>query len=230
MLPTALSLLMLGLYFSGIESLQSVVAPTLPGLHKFTWREFGALEQMQHLMLLAMVALSADTLFRTEERLLRIGCGLICAVFIFVFLEEVDYGTNFYEYVTGDNQPLSSENWNRNLHNRYTETGTEFEYFMKSASDAVLVLAFVIAPFLLRGSRNKTIRLLRPTRWMAATVLLMAAFSVIAHALEDAGLGVIDGASGHLASNVSEFRESNIYYLFLLYIYELRLRVLSRSS
>jgi hypothetical protein len=224
-LPSALTLAMLGLYYSGIAPLQAIVAPILPGLHSFSWREFGALEHIQTLMLLAIVILLADAVIRLREPSLKWASALLCAAFVFVFLEEVDYGFHIYELLTGSNQSLSPDNWNRNLHNRSTELGTEYEFFMKSSGDLALLLAFVIAPFMLRNARNATIRLLRPSRWMAATVVVMAVFSVVAHALEDAGLGVIDGVPGPLTRNASEFRELNMYYMFLLYFFELRERV-----
>lgn len=60
---------------------------------------------------------------------------------------------------------------------------------------------------------------------MIPTVMLTVLLSWLAHALDDAGLAVIDGVPGNLEKNISEFRELNIYYLFLLYAAELRGRL-----
>lgn len=55
LVPAALSLLLIGMYFSGIAWLQSVVAPTVPGMQAYSWREFGILEWPQNLLLLGIL-------------------------------------------------------------------------------------------------------------------------------------------------------------------------------
>ena len=96
---------------------------------------------------------------------------------------------------------------------------------MKSVATATLVFVFLVAPFLLNRSRFRLIRLFTPSRWAAATVLLIAVLSRMAHMLDGAGLAQINGVPGNLQHNISEFRELNMYYLFLIYFAELGRRL-----
>lgn len=225
LLPAALSLALMGLYFSGSTALQAVVAPTIEGLHPFSWREFGALEMLQNAVLLAIIVLLADVARRAGPALLRSILLVAASGFVFVLLEEIDYGRHWYEYATGEVGSLSAENWNRNLHNRVAGTGEQYSTYMRFASSVFVGLAFVLAPLFLQGSRHPLVRLLLPSRWMVTTVVLMVLLSNLAHALDDAGYAVIGGVPGNLEQNISEFRELVLYYLFGLYCLELNGRL-----
>lgn len=223
--PAALTLLLLGLYFSGSTSLQAIVAPTIEGLHPFSWREFGALEILQNFVLLATVALFATAVRSAAGWPLKCLFALAAVGFTFILLEEVDYGAHWIEWLTGDLGSLSPETWDRNLHNRLTADGVQYGNYMRQAARVLVVVGFVLAPLVLPRSRNARLRLLAPSRWMIPTVLLMVVLSVLAHALDDAGLGTIGGVPGNLDHNISEFRELNFYYLFALYAAELNGRL-----
>jgi hypothetical protein len=225
LLPAGLSLALMGLYFSGSVRLQAIVAPAVDGLHPFSWREFGALEQLQNLALLAIVALLVASARQAAGGMLRTLLAVLAALFAFVLLEEVDYGRHFVEYLSGEVGPLSPEHWNRNVHNRVTAQGVQYASYMRLGANVLVAAGFVMAPLLLHRSRRPLMRLLLPSRWMIPTVVLTVLLSWLAHALDDAGLAVIDGVPGNLEKNVSEFRELNIYYLFLLYAVELRGRL-----
>lgn len=223
-IPAVVSLGLMALYFSGVQTLQSIVAPSIEGLPAFSRREFGALEMMQNLVLLAIIVLLVDALIRLRGPFVKLGCVVLLAVVSFLFLEEIDYGAHWTGLLTEQKQALSPHTWVRNVHNRLTEDGVQYGSYMKAASKLIVVLAFVAAPFLLRYSEQPTVRLLRPSRWMAATAFLMFVLSVLAHALDQAGLSEINGIRGNLEYNISEFRELNMYYLFLLYFVDLRYR------
>lgn len=222
--PAALSGLMMGLYFSGVESLQQIAAPTIEGLAPFSWREFGILELLQNVFLLGI----AWYLFRSAMILGLTLQGSLFAIlmllFLFVLLEEIDYGLHFIEYFTGSGTDLSGE-WDRNLHNLSTEEGVQYGSYMKAVATASLVIVFFLAPFALSKSNNLLVCLFTPSRWAAANVLLIVLFSQIAHALDSAGFSHINGTPGNLEHNISEFRELNMYYLFLLYFAELKERL-----
>lgn len=225
LVPAALGLVLMGLYFSGSATLQGIVAPTVEGLHPFSWREFGALEMLQNVVLLAIIALLADNARRAGPALLRMAFAIGAAMFAFVLLEEVDYGRHWYEWLTGDIGPLDAESWNRNLHNRVAGTGEQYSTYMRFSASVFVGLAFVLAPLFLQRSRHEWVRMLLPSRWMIATVVLMVLLSDLAHALDDAGRAVIGGVPGNLERNISEFRELILYYLFGLYGLELNLRL-----
>ena len=226
LLPAVLSLVLMGFYFSGSPELQSIVAPTIEGLHPFSWREFGALELLQNVALIAIIVLLADSARRAGTRLMRLALVVAAVGFVFVLLEEVDYGRHWYEYVTGDVGPLSPDDWDRNLHNRRTGEGVQYARYMRFGASVFIGIAFVFAPLLLQRSRRPLVQLLLPSRWMIATVVLMVLLSDLAHALEDAGRATIAGVPGNLERNISEFRELVLYYLFGLYCLELNGRLI----
>lgn len=223
-IPAFVSLGLMALYFSGIETLQSIVAPSIEGLPTFSRREFGALEMMQNLVLLTIIYLLLDAAVRLRGSCVKAGCVVLLVLFTFLFLEEIDYGAHLVGLLTEQKQALSPDTWVRNVHNRLTEDGVQYGSYMKAASKFIVVVLFLAAPFLFRRSERVAVRLLRPSRWMAATVLLMFVLSVLAHQLDQAGLSGINGIRGNLEYNISEFRELNLYYLFLLYIVDLRYR------
>ena len=176
---------------------------------------------LQNALLALIVLYLARSALLTGERWLRAAFGLLAFLFIFVLLEEIDYGLHYYDYFTGSMVESSAGEWNRNLHNRSTAAGVQWGSYMKLVSKAMLVLGFVVAPLVMHRSENRLARLLTPSRWAAATVLLMFVLSRLAHVLDRAGLSLIDGTAGGLEHNISEFREFNLYYLFLLYFAEL---------
>lgn len=223
-IPAVVSLGLMALYFSGIEILQSFVAPSIEGVPLFSQREFGALEMMQNLVLLAIILLLVEALIRLRGPYVKLGCAALVAIFVFLFLEEIDYGAHWIGLLTEQKQALSPHAWDRNIHNRLTESGVQYGSYMKVAAKSFVVLVFFIAPFILRRSGHAVVQLLRPSRWMAATVLLMFFLSILAHELDQAGLAEINGVLGNLEYNISEFRELNLYYLFLLYFIDLRHR------
>ncbi|MEX0876072.1 MAG: hypothetical protein WD114_01315, partial [Phycisphaerales bacterium] len=59
LLPMGVSGLLLAMYFSGVRVLESVVsAPYLESVHWNSRREFGLLENLQHLILLGVAAVA----------------------------------------------------------------------------------------------------------------------------------------------------------------------------
>jgi hypothetical protein len=230
LVPALANALLVGFYFSGIEGLQQIVAPTIEGLPLYSWREFGLLEMLQNLVLLILVVYLARSIFAAGEWWLTAAFALLAAGFFFVLLEEIDYGLHFLAYFGGAEFTLDPDQWSRNLHNRATAEGVQYGSYMKMAATATLAIWFLLAPFLLGNSRSRPLRLLVPTRWAAATVVLIVVLSRIAHLLDSSGLSWIDGSPGNLEHNISEFRELNMYYLFLLYFAELLQRLRNRHQ
>lgn len=220
-----LSALMMGLYFSGSATLQQWIAPTIEGMHPFTWREFGVLEMLQNLLLIWIVVILTRSALATDQTGLRAIFIVLAMGFLFVLLEEIDYGWHFIEFFGGEGTSLQQEGWNRNVHNRVTSEGVQYGSYMKTAAKLTLVFVFLLAPFLLRNSKFEWVRLFTPSRWSAASVVLFVVLSRIAHLLDGAGLGQVNGVAGNLEHNISEFREFNMYYLFLIYFTELNQRL-----
>jgi hypothetical protein len=227
-LPGVLSLLMMGMYFSGNAWLQNIVAPAMDNMPLFSARELGVLELLQDFFLLCIVFYSVRCFVAAREGMVKLFALGLIVVSVFTLLEEIDYGAHFIEYFTGQHGSLAQETWSRNWHNKTSASGVQNVSYIKLAANFAILTGFILAPLLLSNVRNRTIRLLVPSRWMIATVLLIVLMSYLAHYLDDAGYSVIGDKPGNLYKNVSEFRELNMYYLLLLYTAVLHERIITR--
>lgn len=227
-LPAVLSLLLMGMYFSGNVWLRNIVAPTMDNMPLFSSREFGALELLQNFFLLCVAFYSIRCFMAAREGLVKLVALMLIVISVFTLLEEIDYGAHFIEYFTGEHGSLAQETWDRNWHNKTNASGVQNVSYLKLAANITILTGFVLAPLLLSNVRNRTMRLLVPSRWMIATVLVIVLMSYLAHYLDDAGYSVIGESQGNLHKNVSEFRELNMYYLFLLYTAILHERIIAR--
>ena len=213
---------MLAAYYSGLPHLAAIVAPRVEGVHRFAWREFGALELSQLLLLAALAAAAVrGALHRANPGWLRALAVLLAALAAFQFLEEADYGRPYYEWLSGTPAALDPETWSRNLHNRTLADGRQLGQWLKEALDLVMIGWFFVFPLAWRGTQPGWLNRLRPSRWFAASVVLAFALGQTARGLERAGLGVFDGVPGPLADNASEFREWAMYWLLAWYTVDL---------
>lgn len=216
-LPGAVSLTLMGMYFSGNLYLQNLVAPTMETMPLFSAREFGILEMLQNIFLLGICFYATRCFFAANENFVKLFSFLLILIGIFTLLEEIDYGAHFFEYFTGQHGSLAQEGWDRNWHNRISPTGEQYASYLKLVADVAIMAGFVIGPLFFRESKIPLVRLLVPSRWMISTVVLIVLLSLFAHWLDDSGFSIISGVVGNLDKNISEFRELNMYYLILLY-------------
>lgn len=221
-LPAAAVGGMIAAYYSGLPGLSALVAPEVPGVHRFAWREFGLLELSQ-LALLAGLVLAAlhGALQPAHPRWLRALALLLAVLALFQLLEEADYGRPYVEWLTGTPAQLDPETWTRNLHNRVLDGGRQLGDVLKDMLDAAVIAWFFALPLAWRGARPGWLARLRPSRWFAASVALAFALGQLARACERAGFGVFDGVPGPLAGNASEFREWAMYWLLAWYTVDL---------
>jgi len=208
-LPLALSLLCVGFYFSGIPTLQWIIAPDIAGVHPNSKREFGLLENLQNLTILLVILFSVRGLFLKHSRIEQAALVLLALMSTLVFLEEIDYGLHFWEYARGIPPDLAQEV--RNFHNVGDRTSQ-----IKRFVDLVMVLFFVLFPLLGRRSTKPFIQYLRPSPYIILTLIVGAITRGIAHTLSDQGRA----EGGMLDHNISEFREFVTYYVIMLYVYE----------
>ncbi len=177
-----------------------------------SWREFGIVEQGQNILLFITTGLLLkESIVRTHiyEKIILVS-GFI--VFLFLFLEEMDYGIHFYEYFFGETG-ITHRNW----HNQKESGGHQNIRKFKQITDSIIFLAFVVLPLLKNKNLVKPIKHLIPSRWFIAGFVIAIIASRIAHGLEDYSFSVINGAVGGLTNNISEFRETSCYYFFMLY-------------
>jgi len=206
-IPSLISLIFIWGYFFGDLRIQELIAPRLN-------REYGLLENLQNLVLLALIAIAAYGFIR--KRLCFERAILVCVLAggIFLFMEEIDYGRHHYRYLIGDpidNRIKDTEencsDWN--LHN----LGNINQLF-KRTLDMGMIALFIIFPLVTWKSTNRLIRYLCPDPWFILTMVTMISISRYAKVLNRAGLGM----NGALQGNTAEFREIIIYYVFLVYL------------
>lgn len=229
-LPGLLSLILMAMYFSGNAFLQNIVAPTMDKVPLFSAREFGALEMLQNLFLLCVIFYSVRCFMVASDVWIKLVALFLVLISVVTLLEEIDYGAHFVEYFTGQYGSLAQETWTRNWHNKTSPTGVQNVSYLKLVANIAMLSGFLLGPLLLPLIRNPTIRLLVPSRWMISTVILVVVLSLLAHTLDDAGRSVIGKTPGNLHKNISEFRELNMYYLFLLYTALLHERLIARKT
>jgi len=205
-LPAAVGALLVAMFFSGVGWMQSLVVPVVN-------REYGLLENLQIVLLLAMAWVGWRSARRAERGLDRAGWRALSAFALFVLLEEIDFGLHYYESLA--RVPSAERATVRNLHNQEGVLR-----WMKLAVDSTLALFFVVLPWAGRRIQQPTVRWLMPSRWLTATLLLSVLVSKVAHYGTDHGWPT----NGSIESNISEFRELFTYYIFLLYLFDLGLR------
>jgi hypothetical protein len=202
--PTTVVAALMAMHFSGEPTLGSILAP------RFN-RELGLLENLQHAILLVILALVAMRARRATERLERAAFALVAAATTFMFLEEVDYGTHWWNALHGrgdDYIPFS-------VHN----TGRNSDKF-KKAGDATMIAFFAVFPIASWRLRNPWITFFRPSAWFLASLAAMLLLSSLAHELNDRGFA----ADSPIRDSISEFRELFVYYVWLVYLVTLSRR------
>lgn len=215
-IPLIANALFIGFYFSGIESLQQIIVPSISFLSGNNWREFGLVEQVQNICLLITIVILIKTFIKKRKQIEKNVFAILALFFTFVFLEEIDYGLHFYELFSGANTDLKI----RNIHNQHYNDRQIVEY-LKQLIDFIMFLWFILLPVFITKFKNNILRCIIPLRWFIVGFIIAILFSRIAHLFEDMGYGIIANVEGNLAGNISEFRETNTYYFFMLYIWQL---------
>lgn len=200
-LPTMLVGGLMAMHFSADPTLGSILAPQFN-------RELGLLENLQHAILLVILGLAVARARRAGDRLERALFALVAAGATFMFLEEIDYGTHWWNALHGrgdDYVPFS-------VHN----TGANSDRF-KALGDAAMIGVFAVFPLLAMRSTNRWVAFFRPSVWFLTSLVAMLVLSKTAHLLNDRGFA---GGSS-IRDSLSEFRELFVYYVWLVYFLEL---------
>ena len=201
--------LLVFMYFSGIPWMQSFAAPEIN-------REFGALETLEHLIILALVVVTIRGVYLKTLKWERIAFAVASAASLLLFLEELDYGLHFVEYLSGEKY----EEGPRNLHNYILRPyGLDFDKVMAPVVYCVLGLGFCILPLLILAGKltHPWARYLTPEPHSMGTIIAMVAVAQVAFFLDK-----IDMHSNQaLRINISEFGELFVHYIFFMYFFEL---------
>ena len=208
-IPIVINFILMGFYFSGNEFLQNIISPN----DAFYTRESGLLEQLQNIYLLVIFGLFLNLSIKRTDKKEKILFSLLSAIFAFLFLEEIDYGMNLYEFFLGHSSGYEIRNW----HNQSADGNRQNVHYFKQLIDIANVLWFIILPLVASKIKIPFIKSITPSRFFIIGFALTAVFSSIAHYLYNIGFDEINGLKGSLSGNISEFRENNTYYLYLLY-------------
>jgi hypothetical protein len=209
-IPVALNLLLMGFYFSGIDALQQIISPN----NGFLTREAGLLEQLQNIYLLFVFAMFLYFSIKRTDTIEKLFFFSLSLLFLFLFLEEIDYGISLYEFFTGEHTKGSARNW----HNESADGERQNVHYFKQLIDLANFLWFIVLPLFAAKIKIPIIKCLIPNRFFITGFLLTIAYSRIAHGLNDSDTSAVDGS---LNGNISEFREHNTYYLYLLYSFQI---------
>jgi hypothetical protein len=211
--PTFLMLLLIMTFYLNWFGLSEIIAPKIN-------REFGIVENIQNILLILIFLLALKG-FRTQEiRIEKYGYALIMVATVFMFLEEIDYGLHYYDYITGkrDDEVTKIEIFNeevRNFHNN----GRVILNVLKLVSYTVIILFFVALPLLPSSIKTKfpLLKYLSPSTLIISTAASLLILNQIALYLYKH----YDYNNPSLDRNVSEFEEIMTYYIIFLYLREM---------
>ena len=156
-------------------------------------------ENAQNVLLVLIIAVGVAGLRRKERTWERVSLLVLIGVTLFLLLEETDYG---FQYVT--DEPV-------NIH----ETGG-IEATLEHLARFGGLVFFGGFAILFADSKNPLLRYLAPSRWSVLTILLVTALWEVAVRIPDDG-GPLDG-------HALEFAELGIYYIVLVYVWEMVFR------
>lgn len=204
--PLIISFILMMFYFQGPDWLQELAASSYN-------REFGLVENIQNAFLLFTVYLAFRLLSIRHSGWLRIGHLLIVSTAIFVFLEEIDYGHHYINYLNGADAKQHSIN--HNIHNL-----PEVNNQLRLIFYIIIAIFIIILPYFQSSGLPSFLAHFVSDIRIQLTVLAFPVISKMA--------GIFNNLSHFtnmaLNGNISEFEELALYYLFMLYVYKLHQR------
>jgi hypothetical protein len=208
-LPTLFTVICILIYFFDLFGASEIISPSFN-------REFGILENLQALLILVIVFITARGARLKQNKLEKYIFYLIAVLSVFFFLEELDYGLHFYELITGRDGDekvyiLYKAEKIRNIHNTGKNTN-----ILKMTSYVIIVLFFVLLPILKQITKHNLpiIHKITPSVYIIYTVISLFLLNQFAFYLYRQDFHT----NRSLDSNVSEFEELMFYYIVLLYI------------
>jgi hypothetical protein len=204
--PLILSLILMICYFQGPQWLQELAASSYN-------REFGLVENTENAFLLCIVYFAFRLLKLPHSKRLRLPYLLIFFAAVFVFLEEIDYGYHYINYINdADARQLSI---NHNIHNLpHVNNQLRLIFYI------LIAIFVIILPYFLSFKLPSLLVNFVADIRLQLTVLAFLIISKMAGIFND----LSHYTNRALEGNISEFEELALYYLFLVYIYNLYLQ------
>ncbi len=201
--PLFLGSLLVFMNYSGISFLTELISPDVN-------REFGLLENLQLLLIASSLVYLVKAIRLKDfwfEKLAYVG---LCLFFLLLFLEEIDYGIHYYEYfVKGVEEDKGIV---RNFHNQ-----GDNNYYLRQASYAVMVLLFVVMPFFRNKIKNNLFHHLAASHYIIYSFIVYIFIGQLSRWLPKLGMPINESLRG----NHQEFEELILYYIILLFVYEI---------
>ncbi len=180
------------------------ITPRTEAWNQYGNRELGLLESAQHLLLLCSLFILISAYPASRHNLHRVGFVAGILLIAFVFLEEIDYGSHYWDWLTDAKYFAGDVGFHNN-------SGLSSE--MKKISDVLMLIWFLLLPMFAPYSKSVWIRFLAAPRLIIVTLIVGVVLSKIAHTLDHNGYAIRDS----LSRNISEFREFFTYYIWFLY-------------
>lgn len=205
--PLALLGLLMLFFFSGVTVLVEIVNPK-------TTKEWGLLENIQLVIIVVMIGVSMYAIAKKKPILQKLGFGFVTVFAVFVFLEEISYGAHLTQYFTGDGKSqLAKLTGVYNIHNYGDSTAKIF----KRSVYVLMLFLFIIAPFVKSNFQNRIISYLIPLPKIVIAAILTILCEITARIL----VLLNDLNLDDLTMDIGEFSEILVYYIFLLYLWQL---------
>ena len=209
-LPSLVTSACILIYYFNLFGLEQLIAPKIN-------REFGLVENIQLLLILLIFLVVVKGVRTSKIKIIKYGFIVAGALSIFLFLEEIDYGLNYYDYLGAKAEKTYVNVLNkeiRNIHNN-----GPLQNIFKLLAYTLILIFFIVFPLLPPGKKEKLalINFLSPSRLITTTaisLILLNQFAVYLYR-------VYNSPGKSLSGNVSEFEEIMIYYILLLYVNEL---------
>jgi len=200
------------MYYSGPDWMRRIVSPDLARVAPDAQREFGALELLQDVALLALAAVAVAGVRRERLLVPRLVLWLALVGSVFMLLEETDYGMHFVEFARGGEHAPGEVTGYHNIHRLgYTAV------VLRHVALFGMMTFFGGFAIVFARSRNALLRYLAPDRLSVLAVLLVTAVQEVVWRLAER----TPDAHGSLSGNEGEFAELGMYGLALLYAIDL---------
>lgn len=201
--PLLAGILLVFMNYSGIRWATELISPDVN-------REFGLLENLQLLLIAATFTYSVKAIRLKNFWLEKWAYVVLSLFFVVLFLEEIDYGIHYYEYFIKG--VVEDKSIVRNFHNQ-----GDNNYYLRQASYAVMVFLFVVLPFFRNKIKSSFLH------HFSASFMIIYSFSVylfigqLSRWMPKLGMPVNESLRG----NHQEFEELVLYFIILLFVYEI---------
>tara|TARA_B110000046_G_scaffold113818_1_gene121085 strand:- start:12327 stop:13031 length:705 start_codon:yes stop_codon:yes gene_type:complete len=201
--PLIVSVLLVLMNYSGIQLFTELVSPNVN-------REFGLLENLQLLLIATTFVYIIKAIRLKDFWFEKLTYTVLSLFFLVLFLEEIDYGIHYYEYfIKGVEEDKSIV---RNFHNQ-----GDNNFYLRQSSYVVMVLVFVLLPLLRRKIKNSVIHHISASSSIIYSFLVYLFIGQLSRWMPKFGMPVNESLRG----NHQEFEELVLYYIILLFVYEI---------